>query len=137
MILRLKCNREHPCQNCTVRGTPTACLYADSSRGNVGKAANDRHIGDVHQRIGRLESLITNIASREGVQTETSLNTVPWTSANGTLPDRGSQSYYRPTEYEQLRHGIGIMKVDDDHSSYTGSSHWDDVFDEVWSPGAG
>jgi hypothetical protein len=79
LLLRLKCNREQPCQNCIVRGEGNAasCTYAEKAEKKSHALSNPRSDAeDMRKRLNRLETSIISMMSsdneRTGSQTKSS-----------------------------------------------------------------
>jgi len=84
----------------------------------------------MQERIDRLESLVQSLASQGKPDTEPQIQVV-----NGKLPQNGTKSIDLGStgdrNLDNIQHGLGLMKVDENHSQYRGNTHWGDVFREV------
>ncbi|KAM3085827.1 hypothetical protein ACMFMG_002885 [Clarireedia jacksonii] len=113
--LRLKCNREKPCQNCIVRGDVAiaSCSYAEKADGRSSTASNSKsNSDDMRARISRLENSIMSMISD---------------SKSGHIPDP-SGSVFSATNLEE--NGInqaGGQRISVD----TRSTHWDTILNEL------
>jgi len=75
LFSRLKCNRQQPCQNCTVRREPALCVFAGSeNRPAPAPAATVEvtqvHVENMQQRIDRLENLVTSLVAQKNDEIE-------------------------------------------------------------------
>jgi hypothetical protein len=120
-IDRLKCNRELPCHNCTVRSESASCRY-NTGNAAVGAKRNPGIEADLQRRVNRLENLVTSLAAGERPQ---------------NISDTGD-SNDKADAREEAGEGGGKMKTSgvmsinaEQQSVYKGSTHWKDVLDEV------
>lgn len=148
---KLKCNRGHPCDNCTKRGDTQACNYA--SPGNKRKsAANGANASpdDMQNRIDRLEglvlSLMTNGAAQPGAAAaaqaaiNSSRSNSLSTGSDLRLDVEGTdmiteepvqQDGDGDSEVDQVSHGIGIMKMDGPRAVFASDAHWYAILGEI------
>lgn len=156
---KLKCNRQHPCDNCTKRGDTASCSYAapggrkkggGSASSNAAAAANATP-GDMQNRIDRLEglvlSLMTNGSQAGGTAAaqaaiDASRNNSLSTTTTGTSDLRLDMSGAdviieegedggEESEVEQVSKGIGIMKVHDGRAVFASDAHWYAILGEI------
>ncbi|KAF2109405.1 fungal-specific transcription factor domain-containing protein [Lophiotrema nucula] len=142
---KLKCNRGHPCDNCTKRGDTGSCTYATpgsrkKSSSSTGSATSP---DDMQNRIDRLEglvlSLMTNGAQSAGpaaahaaIANSMSNGSVdhPFDLVNGPESikeeDEGEES-----EVEQVAKSIGVMKVDNNRAIFASEAHWYAILGEI------
>lgn len=84
----------------------------------------------MQERIDRLESLVQSLASqgKPGIEPQNQ-------GMNGKAPQNGIKSnglsLNGDRHLDNVQHGLGLMKVDENHSQYRGNTHWGDVFREV------
>jgi hypothetical protein len=114
-MIRLKCNREKPCQNCIVRGESNAasCTYAEKVEKGNPTQSNPRSDEDMRKRLNRLENSILSMMSsteRNGRQTEPSELHL----ANGDNINEGPDQ-------------AGGQRISVD----TRSTHWDAILNDV------
>ncbi|RDL36150.1 uncharacterized protein BP5553_06762 [Venustampulla echinocandica] len=136
---KLKCNREEPCQNCTVRKETHSCVYGGSrcniSKNGAGAASVIRplHVESMQKRIDRLEALVTSLASKGQDLGEPRVTPPRDTMPNGSKTDTKSADpqWGNDHSFDEIRHGVGVMKVSESHSEYRGTTHWGDVFQEL------
>ncbi|KAK4560808.1 hypothetical protein LTR86_005388 [Recurvomyces mirabilis] len=148
---KLKCNRGHPCDNCTKRGDLAACNYATpggrkKSSLNSANATPD----DMQNRIDRLEglvlSLMTNGASQPGsaaaaqAAIQTSRSNSLSTGSDLRLDPEGSDMIREEpdqiqeegdSEVEQVSKQIGIMKMDNGRAVFASDAHWYAILGEI------
>jgi hypothetical protein len=113
LLLRLKCNREKPCQNCVVRGETdaTSCTYAEKiQKKNAGPLNHRSDAETMRKRINRLESSILSMIDPKTSASENSLS-----PASNVTSSTASQSQ------------AGGQKISRD----TRSTHWDTILNEV------
>jgi Fungal Zn(2)-Cys(6) binuclear cluster domain len=110
-LLRLKCNREKPCQNCIVRGEANAasCTYAEKTekRGN-GTPNSQSNAENMRCRLNRLESAILSMVDPSTAASESSVS--PASQLNDLAPSQA-----------------GGQKISVD----TRSTHWDAILNEA------
>ena len=124
---RLKCNREKPCQNCTVRDQQIACNYRSSKNGTTPNAHADEHGDPMRQRIDHLESLVTRlIAQRQEVP---SIDV----DCSQSSPEPGTGPVMTPvaSDASDEAYSAGTTVFDGVHSVYKGADDWYDVLQEV------
>ncbi|KAI8940493.1 hypothetical protein NX059_004173 [Plenodomus lindquistii] len=150
---KLKCNRGHPCDNCTKRGDTASCTYA--TPGNRKKTATTAGTttspDDMQNRIDRLEglvlSLMTNgaqsagpaaaqaaiansmsIASSEQHYDMGNMDHGMTNGASESIPeeDAGDES-----EMENVTKSIGVMKVNNNHTVFASEAHWYAILGEL------
>ncbi|KAF1969939.1 hypothetical protein BU23DRAFT_475703 [Bimuria novae-zelandiae CBS 107.79] len=142
---KLKCNRGHPCDNCTKRGDTPSCTYA--TPGNRKKSASGTGSAttpdDMQNRIDRLEglvlSLMTNGAQSAGPAAAQAAIAASLNGSNGSadqgydispesIPeeDAGDES-----EVENVTKSIGVMKVDNNRAIFASEAHWYAILGEI------
>ncbi|KAL5416183.1 hypothetical protein PMIN03_002222 [Paraphaeosphaeria minitans] len=142
---KLKCNRGHPCDNCTKRGDTASCTYA--TPGNRKKSASSTGSAttpdDMQNRIDRLEglvlSLMTNGAQSAGpaaaqaaiaasINGSHSSADQPYDISPESIPeeDAGDES-----EVENVTKSIGVMKVDNNRAIFASEAHWYAILGEI------
>ncbi|KAI9811903.1 MAG: hypothetical protein M1827_005254 [Pycnora praestabilis] len=89
----------------------------------------------MQQRIDKLEEIVTTLLSSDQVQ-QTSENPIAKSHTEDitTIHVDTSLSASGPhtvIEYEQLPKSLGVMNINENYSLYRGSTHWDDVLDEI------
>ncbi|CAI6332154.1 unnamed protein product [Periconia digitata] len=141
---KLKCNRGHPCDNCTKRGDTPSCTYA--TPGNRKKSSSSSSSAttpnDMQNRIDRLEglvlSLMTNGAQSAGpaaaqaaiahsMSAGSEDNHFDMTGPD-SIPeeDAGDES-----EVEHVTKSIGVMKVDNNRAVFASEAHWYAILGEL------
>ncbi|CUS07695.1 unnamed protein product [Tuber aestivum] len=155
---KLKCNRSHPCENCTRRGDPSTCTYASTVNGpgrirKQSTGSNGFSSDEMQSRIDRLEGLVLRLMGSGGnhisppVDRERSASADDGTNKNKRSDDdddddddvgmgsihederhRGGES---DEDVEEVRSALGIMKVDQGKSYYRGETHWAAILSEI------
>lgn len=144
-VLRLKCNRGHPCDNCLKRGDTAPCTYATpgSRKKSSSSSASNASPDDMQNRIDRLEglvlSLMTNgaqsagpVAAQAAIAHSLSGSTLDSISHPHDGPesipedDEGDES-----EVEQVAKSIGVMKMDNNKTIFASEAHWYAILGEV------
>ena len=150
-LVRLKCNRSQPCENCVKRGDALSCSYAapGSRKKPSGSLSSTNNPGDMQNRIDRLEglvlSLMTNGAQSSGPAAAN--RTLSMTNSTGSMDqssiididegDSRNSSMYRPdgeeaeSETDQMAQSLGVLKVYDNKPLYFGEAHWATVLQDV------
>ncbi|GAB7357265.1 hypothetical protein MBLNU459_g8238t1 [Dothideomycetes sp. NU459] len=136
---KLKCNRGHPCDNCTKRGDTSSCAYAaPTGRKKTGSASvSSGTPDDMQNRIDRLENLVLSLMTN-GSQTagaaaahaaiSSSRSNSMATSVSIPLDENGNDSIKEvegeDSDVENVAQGIGIMKVDNGRAIFASDAHW-------------
>ncbi|KAF1992058.1 hypothetical protein K402DRAFT_78111 [Aulographum hederae CBS 113979] len=142
---KLKCNRGHPCDNCTKRGDVDSCTYASpstrkkSQTGHGPAATSD----DMQNRIDRLEglvlSLMTNGAQSAGPAAAAAAIAG---SMNSSSTDAGYDVENPETiaeemedqddsEVDHVTKSVGMMKVQNDKHMFISEAHWYSILSEI------
>lgn len=154
---KLKCNRGHPCDNCTKRGDTQSCSYAtpgNKRRGGSGAGGVNGTPDDMQNRIDRLEGLVLSLMSTGASQGPSTARA----AAQAAIDQSRSNSLSNASEYkmdgdgsglmqqesyqsrqpgeddsevEQVREGIGIMKVDNGRAVFASDAHWYAILGEI------
>jgi hypothetical protein len=146
---KLKCNRGHPCDNCTKRGDIASCSYASpkSKKQNSTSAANQTP-DDMQNRIDRLEGLVLSLMTNGGpsdgaaaarAAISTSRSNSLSTASDLKLDVEGidmireeNENGEEDSEVEQVSKGIGIMKVDNTgRAVFASDAHWYAIMAEI------
>ncbi|KAK6440999.1 hypothetical protein LTR95_002782 [Oleoguttula sp. CCFEE 5521] len=151
---KLKCNRGHPCDNCSKRGDMASCNYAapkTRKASSVGSGNAEQSPDDMQNRIDRLEGLVLSLmtngqgqpmeggatAARAAIHSSRS-NSLSTASdlrldVEGTdmIREEGENGD-EDSEVEQVSKGIGIMKVDNTgRAMYASDAHWYAILAEI------
>ncbi|KAK4154019.1 fungal-specific transcription factor domain-containing protein [Chaetomidium leptoderma] len=145
---RKKCDRSHPCSNCTRReGTDTlACSYAAPVSRRKNQSQGEPSPDDMQNRIDRLEGLVLSlmhgganidVPSLPGASSVSSggaaSNASPSTADTSSLPakpeghDDGAMQDDDESDIDDgLATSLGVLRVDPDRSKhvYLGEEHW-------------
>ena len=118
--LRLKCNREKPCQNCIVRGESNAasCTYAEKAEKKTAAKSNPRSDAeDMRKRLNRLEnSILSMMSSDEKTASQDEhpeLHDENGNSMAESFNQAGGQRISidtRSTHWDAILHDLGAMK---------------------------
>ena len=150
-VLRLKCNRSQPCENCVKRGDAMSCSYAapGSRKKQSASSQSSNSPDDMQNRIDRLEglvlSLMTNGSQSAGpaaAQRALSLNSSSGSleypqdvdvNVDGEYEDNGvvRGSGEDESETDQVVQSLGVMKVDNNKSMYYGEAHWAAILHDI------
>lgn len=142
---KLKCNRGHPCDNCTKRGDTTSCVYASPS---ARKKPGIHHVptgtpDDMQNRIDRLESLVlslmTNGSQAAGPSAAHAAINSSRSNSLGTsisMPLDPHRDSIREVEGEDsdindVAQDIGIMKIDGAKAFFVPDAHWFAILSDI------
>ncbi|KAK4235790.1 fungal-specific transcription factor domain-containing protein [Achaetomium macrosporum] len=153
---RKKCDRSHPCSNCTKReGADTlSCSYATPVSRRKNQSQGEPSPDDMQNRIDRLEGLVLSLMHGGGNIDVPSLpgassvssggaasNPSPSTADTNSLParaeghDDGAMHDEDESDVdEELAKSLGILKVVDSTRAkhvYLGEQHWYTVLSEI------
>ncbi|RDI89805.1 hypothetical protein Vi05172_g404 [Venturia inaequalis] len=141
---KLKCNRGHPCDNCTKRGDLDSCSYASpgarkkSSTPNGAAGTPD----EMQNRIDRLEGLVLSLMTN-GSQSAGPAAASAAIAGAGSSMSGSSQGFPRDvdsiqeepegneSEVDQVTKSIGIMKVDSGRNIFASEAHWYSILAEI------
>ncbi|GAO18253.1 hypothetical protein UVI_02037310 [Ustilaginoidea virens] len=140
-----KCDRKHPCSNCTKReGTDTtACSYAAPSSRKKSQNQVDSSPGDMQSRIDRLEGLVLQLVHNvTSANTDGARNSI---STSHSVAGSGSSAQQQVRDGEasmadddsdvddHLAKSIGFLKVDAEKgkSMYIGQEHWHLILSDI------
>ncbi|KAF2807022.1 uncharacterized protein BDZ99DRAFT_90074 [Mytilinidion resinicola] len=142
---KLKCNRGHPCDNCTKRGDTGSCTYATpgSRKKSSSSSGSTNSPDDMQNRIDRLEGLVLSLMTN-GAQSQgpTAAAAAIANSMNGNSMDQpydlsAPESIKEETEDEdesevnQVTKSIGVMKVDNNKAIFASEAHWYAILGEI------
>ena len=113
---RLKCDRQQPCKTCSDRGLSFSCSYAR----HAPSPAQEQPKTQVHDRIDQLERLVTSLMQAKD---DEQMNPYP-PLGNQPLSTDGCINPEIPDTPDRV-------KLEDDTTSYTNSSHWTSILDGV------
>ncbi|KAF2459734.1 fungal-specific transcription factor domain-containing protein [Lineolata rhizophorae] len=144
---KLKCNRAHPCDNCTKRGDVASCTYATPSnrKRNQTSHGSSSSPDEMQSRIDRLEglvlSLMTNGAQSAGPAAAASAvaGSVSGSSADAHLDIDDSQDMIKEDpegeeeedEVDHVAKSLGVMKVDNNRAVFASEAHWYAILGEL------
>ncbi|CAD6452487.1 dd999adc-0f6c-41d6-93ff-29144b86f953 [Sclerotinia trifoliorum] len=143
---KLKCNRSHPCENCTRRGDASSCSYAAPGTRKKNQSQGSTSPDDMQNRIDRLEglvlSLMTNGASSAGPAAATAaISRSHSESVGSSFPpdieqdddDMIKEEGDEDSDVDGVAKSLGVMKVDPDKgkTTYLGDSHWHLVLKDI------
>jgi hypothetical protein len=125
--LRLKCNREQPCQNCTARDERTTCKYKGSKNGTAPIPHQDEHGDPMQQRIDHLEGLVKRlIAQRQDIPPNHVV-----CSQGSPKPGAGFVMTAVASDASEVAPSTSTTMIDGVHSVYKGADDWYDVLQEA------
>ncbi|KAF1938018.1 hypothetical protein EJ02DRAFT_458217 [Clathrospora elynae] len=150
---KLKCNRGHPCDNCTKRGDAVSCTYATpgnrkKSTASTGSATSP---DDMQNRIDRLEglvlSLMTNGAQSAGPAAaqaaiadslnsassdqQFDLSQLDTGMRHGAPESIPEEDVGEESEMENVTKSIGVMKMHNNHAVFASEAHWYAILGEL------
>ncbi|KAI1806479.1 fungal-specific transcription factor domain-containing protein [Daldinia bambusicola] len=118
---KLRCDRQSPCAACTRRGKPEECIYSCSEQERKDAVDYRPHTRGhrARQRIAHLENIVIEMVqnSRRPPASETS---------SGSLHDTSPQ-----LQDGNVLDVLGKLSLTDNHTVYTGSSHWATILDDI------
>ncbi|KAF3075315.1 fungal-specific transcription factor domain-containing protein [Trichoderma sp. SZMC 28015] len=144
---RKKCDRNHPCSNCTKReGMDTSsCSYAAPATRKKSQNQADATPDDMQNRIDRLEGLVLSLmhgganvdpasAAAAGRAASTSQSLTDSGSSAKAGRDEGVTMLEDDSDTEEgLAASLGVLKVDPDKgkSMYIGQEHWHTILSDI------
>lgn len=90
----------------------------------------------MQSRIDRLEALVTTLVAQGQFPNSNATSNSGSSEVSSSELDssafRAASAPERHTPpYDEIEHGVGVMKVDGKSSMYKGTTHWYDVLQEV------
>lgn len=136
---KLKCNREQPCQNCSVRDNRKGCIYLGPEGGPASNSTlKPAQAEGMQSRIDRLEALVTALVAQGQDPSGNATSYANSGSSEVSSSELDSSAFRAPSAperhtppYDEIEHGVGVMKVDGKASMYKGTTHWYDVLQEL------
>jgi hypothetical protein len=133
-IHRLRCDRNHPCGNCTRRGLDS-CTYVNSgtTRGqsnSISKVSIDPNLPD---RVNQLERLVTSMLSNSANVASGAPNmpVLGSSASQPTVVPEENSTYHADQPELSLPSSPGFIFRASDSSTYVDSTHWTAILDEV------
>ncbi|OJD30921.1 c6 transcription factor [Diplodia corticola] len=157
---KLKCNRGHPCDNCTKRGDNASCTYATpgSRKKNSSTHSAMTSPDDMQNRIDRLEGLVlslmtngsqsagpaaaaaaianmnasSNSQSHQGSisGSSTTMDQIDVDAPEPIKEEQGGTAH-EDSDVEQVAKSIGVMKVDNNKTIFASEAHWYAILGEI------
>ncbi|GIZ39942.1 hypothetical protein CKM354_000330300 [Cercospora kikuchii] len=140
---KLKCNRAHPCDNCSKRGDTANCSYATPGgrKKGAGVGANASP-DDMQNRIDRLEGLVLSLMTSGAQPATTSAAQAAIGNSRNDSLSSGADLKLDPvireegegedeSEVEGISRGIGIMKMDNGRAVFASDAHWYAILGEI------
>ncbi|KAH7136583.1 fungal-specific transcription factor domain-containing protein [Dactylonectria macrodidyma] len=143
---KLKCDRSHPCSNCTKRegmGT-TSCSYATPVARKKNQSQGDSSPDDMQNRIDRLEGLVLSLmhggANVDAATAAAAAATTQSTTDSGSSAKVGREDEAAMVDDDEesdteegLAASLGFLKVDTDKgkSLYVGQEHWHTILADI------
>ncbi|KAF2088262.1 hypothetical protein K490DRAFT_73214 [Saccharata proteae CBS 121410] len=153
---KLKCNRGHPCDNCTKRGDNSSCTYASpgSRKKSSSSSATATTPDDMQNRIDRLEGLVLSLMTNGSQSAGPTAAAAAIAGMNGPNPsNHGSisgssmdapldvdgpepikeehEGEHDDSDVDQVAKSIGVMKVDNNKSIFASEAHWYAILGEI------
>lgn len=92
----------------------------------------------MQSRIDRLEALVTALVAQGQDPSGNATSYANSGSSEVSSSELDSSAFRAPSAperhtppYDEIEHGVGVMKVDGKASMYKGTTHWYDVLQEV------
>ncbi|TQV95967.1 C6 transcription factor [Cordyceps javanica] len=141
-----KCDRKHPCSNCTKReGNDTSsCTYAAPASQKKGANQADLSPDDMQNRIDRLENLVLSLMHTGGSDPASAVAAARGQSISQTTTDSSASAKMEQDDAtnagdedsdddDGLTASLGMLKVDADKgkSMYIGHEHWHSILADI------
>ncbi|KAJ5937980.1 Fungal-specific transcription factor protein [Penicillium verhagenii] len=128
---KVRCDRLHPCSNCSSRGMSSTCVYIPQSTGPRGSKA----AAHVQDRINHLEGLVMGLMQQTG--SSTGLASTPTTNSADDPPGTPSGNATQISREDIIPEiapspsDYGSVRIRHSGVSYISSSHWAAVLDDI------
>nr|POF17844.1 bikaverin cluster transcription factor bik5 [Quercus suber] len=122
---KIKCDRQHPCDNCTRGGRSAECTYP-AGPGRRPKRSRQLNDAKVINRLDRLETIIKHLSTRPSslANTGDDVNHPP-------ADEIPVQESLAPNHDITIEQQLGRLVVDDTRSYYVGNIFWASLGKEV------
>jgi hypothetical protein len=142
---RVKCDRNHPCQNCTRRGQEESCTFLDPmTRKGVAKSSSTSEARSMRQRVTQLEGLLRSFiepsgdgaSSRNHSETASTLGlddvVKGFSPLDSTIKSqRDLDMNDGDAALDESSPSPGQLTLGGTETSYVGSAHWGAILNEV------
>lgn len=142
---KVKCDRNHPCQNCTKRGQAGTCTYLNASTyKRAGQPSTSSEAASMRQRVIQLERLLRSFIapSDAGVSTTMDSQASASQGVNMSVNHFGVSDSSEESTSDGDMSGtnivldrscppLGRISLENAETNYVGSAHWAAVLDEV------
>ncbi len=140
-LVRLKCDRNLPCENCIKRNLGVACTYMHAGlkeKSSISKSNSSSR--DVQSQISHLEELVLSLMNRTSKLTsqssESNTQSTPASSpdCNSGASDPVIAGELPVTVLRDTAESFGRISIEDAQPNYVGSAHWAAILDNVYTP---
>lgn len=124
---RLRCDRQSPCSACVRRDKATECVYSSSEQERKDAIDYRPHARGqgARDRVARLETLVTEMREKVESLHQPFVDTAsPAKALNDHTPALD------PADGRMIDE-MGKLSLTDNHTVYTGSSHWISILEDV------
>ena len=125
---RVRCNRTHPCSNCSSRGLSSSCTYSATRETLSSRPSGATYM---QERINQLENLVLNVMQ----QTPSSPHQSPPRQSpapSGANPQRPLAARFETQrEVSPSPSDYGSIRIRESGVSYVSSVHWAAVLDSI------
>jgi hypothetical protein len=127
---KLKCDRNHPCSQCTKRGRASLCAFPVA-------AARRKPAVSMHNRLKHLESLVKDVMTGQNPVQPAPLEDTPHgTGTEGSCEPQVSENLRSsrvssPPDNERSSPASGQVLLGTNESTYVGATHWAAILDDV------
>lgn len=148
-LLHGRCDRNDPCSACVHRGDADLCKFSEplsalqyhdvkvhpDCRKSRSQKSGSREF--LHQRIHRLESLVSDLAAQirdsnsPPLKIESSLSPEQRTLEQSDFSNQPSPSNGNDDSIDELKIAMGEMKISNGVVTYTSGNSWNTILDEI------
>jgi hypothetical protein len=128
---KLKCNRAHPCDQCSRRSKEDSCHYLPAP-------AKKKQSRNTKDRIAQLEGLVVQLMNREGDQTPPGSEDGASIRSRSLRPNEepktttSKESPQSDDSAESASQDLTYLKISNGgQASYRGGTHWEAILDSV------
>jgi hypothetical protein len=118
--VRLKCDRQMPCDSCVRKGEPVVCTYSSEAPRHRRTRDDIQRASEAQLRLQRLEEMVTTL-----MDSNESSSAAP----NDALSDKLSiRSLTTPRNWNSCP---GHLDVSGSEARYLGATHWESILENV------
>ncbi|KAI1127668.1 hypothetical protein F5Y10DRAFT_242415 [Nemania abortiva] len=127
-MVRLRCDRQQPCQTCSSRGLSLACSYTPSS--HVGPVPPHTSRPSVQDRLVQLEQLVVKVIQNQKMS-HSNAPAVLASDPQTVVPPQSADDHVGAATAASTPSDSGSLWYSANESQYVGGDHWAAILDGI------